>query len=495
MICPYRTIVADERDRLALVGPRVRHVRGAHVQRRDVERGAHLLRVDPGRGQGSRAGDLPVGGVQHRQQGRVGLVLRHHRAAVEQRVHVAGPGLGPVGVRLAGRDHHHVQTARLRLPVHRGGDLHGVRALHDHRRAAVAAEHLRQDDHDQEDERADRRGDQERPLAHPLDELAGARPGAGRRRGEARAHAPTTSRKSSARVGCTGVNACTRPARRAESRTAWSSRLGPQVEQEAAAVRADHAHPGQTLSPRPGRRPRPPAAGARSPRRARRRAARRTVPVGHHPSGLDDPDRVAQPLDELELVAGEHDRSADRHPRTQDAGEHVHADRVQAARTARRAPGSSGSCTSAAASWTRCWLPSDSASTRSSRALATPSVVEPAVRGPAGVGGIGAVQPGQVDQVVAHPHLRVEAALLRHVADLRPDRGVDRSRPCQRTAPASAASTPSTIRIAVVLPAPLVPTKPNICPGRTSKVSPSSARVVPNRLVQRVDLQHPTDPH
>jgi len=52
-------------------------------------------------------------------------------------------------------------------------------------------------------------------------------------------------------------------------------------------------------------------------------------------------------------------------------------------------------------------------------------------------------------------------------------------RPRQRTSPRSGASTPSTIRIVVVLPAPLGPTKPNSWPGSTEKDTPSSATTSP----------------
>jgi hypothetical protein len=40
------------------------------------------------------------------------------------------------------------------------------------------------------------------------------------------------------------------------------------------------------------------------------------------------------------------------------------------------------------------------------------------------------------------------------------------------------------IRIAVVLPAPLPPRKPNTSPAVTSNEIPSSARTLPNRLVR-----------
>jgi len=53
----------------------------------------------------------------------------------------------------------------------------------------------------------------------------------------------------------------------------------------------------------------------------------------------------------------------------------------------------------------------------------------------------------------------------------------------QRTSPESAASTPRTIRIVVVLPAPLLPTNPNTSPGRTVNETSDSTVRVPNRLL------------
>src|SRR5947207_10278171 len=49
------------------------------------------------------------------------------------------------------------------------------------------------------------------------------------------------------------------------------------------------------------------------------------------------------------------------------------------------------------------------------------------------------------------------------------------------TVPASAWSTPSAMRIVVVLPDPLRPTNPTIRPSGTSKDTPSSATTSPNR--------------
>ena len=95
-------------------------------------------------------------------------------------------------------------------------------------------------------------------------------------------------------------------------------------------------------------------------------------------------------------------------------------------------------------------------------ALLQPEALDPAVGRGLGVRARDAVQPGEVDELVADAHLRVQAALLGHVAEPRAGRGVGgRGR---GTAPARgpARSTPRTMRMVVVLPAPLGPTKPNI---------------------------------
>jgi len=53
------------------------------------------------------------------------------------------------------------------------------------------------------------------------------------------------------------------------------------------------------------------------------------------------------------------------------------------------------------------------------------------------------------------------------------------SPPSRRASPLSARSRPSRTRMVTVLPAPLGPRKPCTSPVRTSRSSPSSARVVP----------------
>ncbi len=53
-----------------------------------------------------------------------------------------------------------------------------------------------------------------------------------------------------------------------------------------------------------------------------------------------------------------------------------------------------------------------------------PEALRPGPRGPVGVGRARPVQAGEVGELVAHPHLRVQPALLGHVAEARAHLGV-----------------------------------------------------------------------
>ena len=57
------------------------------------------------------------------------------------------------------------------------------------------------------------------------------------------------------------------------------------------------------------------------------------------------------------------------------------------------------------------------------------------------------------------------------------------SKPATMPVPDVGLLSPHSIRMAVVLPAPLAPRKPNISPGRTEKEMWSTAVKVPKRLV------------
>ena len=90
---------------------------------------------------------------------------------------------------------------------------------------------------------------------------------------------------------------------------------------------------------------------------------------------------------------------------------------------------SSGSWTSAVASWTRCWLPCDSSSSldfaRSPRPIRSSHVAGRSV----GRLARHAVLLAEVAQLLGDPHPRVEAALLGHVAEPQAHVAIDRLRP------------------------------------------------------------------
>ena len=93
--------------------------------------------------------------------------------------------------------------------------------------------------------------------------------------------------------------------------------------------------------------------------------------------------------------------------------------------------------------------------------------------------------------VLADRQVLVEREPLAHVADVALDAlGFARRRRVRRRsrAPALGASSPVSMRIAVVLPAPLAPRNPNTSPARTSKVMLSTAVKPPKRRVRSRDV-------
>ena len=101
-----------------------------------------------------------------------------------------------------------------------------------------------------------------------------------------------------------------------------------------------------------------------------------------------------------------------------------------------------------------------------------------------------AVQRGAEAQVLARGQLQVQARLLEHDAEARAVRACRWSttaRPSSASVPACGGSRPASRRNAVVLPAPLGPSRPNSSPGATSKLTPSSAARVaePARQARR----------
>ena len=89
---------------------------------------------------------------------------------------------------------------------------------------------------------------------------------------------------------------------------------------------------------------------------------------------------------------------------------------------------SSGSWTSAAPSWTRCWLPWERASSLSLARSPSPRRSSQRSRRGVRVARRHPVVLGEVAHLLADPHPRVQAALLRHVAEPEPGLAVDRRR-------------------------------------------------------------------
>ena len=285
--------------------------------------------------------------------------------------------------------------------------------------------------------------------------------------------AATASRKSSTSVGSRQPKWPTRPVRSAAASTVWSSvpassssSVSPACSETTRTPGRPPAHPG-SASGTTTRRTRP----------ASRRRSSRHRTRGDHAAAGQDADRVAQPFHEVELVAGEDDGDTLPALVEQGRGERVDTDRVE--------PGErlvEDEHLRPADQRRRQLHPLLVAERQLLDPVAAPlgdaEALDPVGRGPGGGGRVQAVQPGEVGDLLVHPHLRVEAALLRHVADPAAGRDVE-GRPCQRTSPASARARPIAMRIVVVFPAPFAPQNPNIEPGATVKPTPSRTWLSP----------------
>ncbi len=152
--------------------------------------------------------------------------------------------------------------------------------------------------------------------------------------------------------------------------------------------------------------------------RPRAPSARRssTAARGHEVPPGDDRDRLAEPLDELELVAREEHRGAVPGSLHEHRGEGVDGHRIEAGeglvedQDVRLVHQRGGQLDALLVS-----------QRQRLDAVVTP-VGDAQRRDPAGgrgvrLGGARAVQPGEVDELLVHPHARVQPALLRHVAE------------------------------------------------------------------------------
>ena len=182
-----------------------------------------------------------------------------------------------------------------------------------------------------------------------------------------------------------------------------------------------------TVSPAAAVEPGAPEPSTSTSRWRRPDAARSSsiAPVGGDPAAGDDHDVLADVLDEVELVAGEDDPDAGRRPLAEDLRHRRDAERVEAAERLvedeqlrvvdeRRArAGRAAGCRA-------------TAPRASPRPVGQPQAVEPARRRRVRRLRRHPVLLGEVAELLADPHPRVEAALLGHVAEAEPRRPVDR---------------------------------------------------------------------
>ena len=184
-----------------------------------------------------------------------------------------------------------------------------------------------------------------------------------------RVGAATASRNSSTSVGCCQAKWVTRPVRSAAASTAWSSVSVGELEQGVAGLLGDDADAGQRGGPVRG--------GVRDddPQQPAGLAAAQLLDRagGDHAAAGEDADRVAEPLDEVELVAGEDDRARPARHWSSSASARESTPTGSRPENGSSRMSTSGRLTRAAASWTRCWLPSDSFSTGSPRRSPRPS--------------------------------------------------------------------------------------------------------------------------
>ena len=117
------------------------------------------------------------------------------------------------------------------------------------------------------------------------------------------------------------------------------------------------------------------------------------------------------------------------------------------------------------------------------RALREAETREPAVDRAAHLQLRAPTEPTQVHELVAHPHPRIQAALLGHVTEPPPLRITDRRAAPTNGTPSSSSTRPNTARIAVVFPAPFGPRNPVSRPGTAVNVHASSAATGPKCLL------------
>ena len=328
--------------------------------------------------------------------------------------------------RVGGRDRLDVDLGVERVgPARRGlGDRRCRRIGHADRERVLAAEpeRLREDRDEHDDHDRHQRRDRERLLADALRHLAAGDEGdcpAARHRGTS---GTTTSRNSSASVGRCRLKCTTVPAARAASSTRSGS--APSSRRTI----SPRARPRDELGARHAGEPGAVAValhGDLHPAVAAAAVAQLLdVAGGDQPPVADDRHRLAQALDEVELVAGEHDRHAPVGQLAQHAAHHVDADRVKAGERLVEHQ-HLGVVHERGRELDALLVAERELLGAVVGALAQPEPLDPALGRRGRLALVVAVQPRHVDDLFADAHLRVQPALLRHVAEAPAHRGVD----------------------------------------------------------------------
>ena len=227
------------------------------------------------------------------------------------------------------------------------------------------------------------------------------------------------------------------------------------------------------------------ASNRRLPPDRRRGRAARGVPCGDHLAVVDDDHLVGQPLGLVHEVGGEHDG----HAVVPQVGRPAPRWRAAPAGPARRSARRGTPAPAARRPPARARAAAAGHRTAAGTACGRPAQAEPLDQG-RDVERVG-VQRGHVPEHLLGAHAGVDAALLEHHADPRPQGarvGDAGPGPSTRTVPESGRRYPSQLSTVVVLPAPLGPSTAVIAPGSTVQRQPVDRGLVAVPLDQVDDL-------
>ena len=273
-------------------------------------------------------------------------------------------------------------------------------------------DHARQDDGDDRD-----RGDHERAAMQALRDLA---PRDEDDRSPAGVHRPTASWKRSDSAGGSRLKRVSSPAERASVDERLELHAVGELEPGATGLGREDTSVGDRRDPAAGSAE---ADGEIAP--AGRRAQALELAVQDHAPVVDHDDVLADVLDEVELMAGEQHRRAAERQVADHLRQRLDAERIETGerlvehqrhRIVHERRGELHPLLVAVRERVQPRLPP----------LPEPQPRQPAIDAGGGRAAIQPRQPRQVLELSAHPHVRIQAALLRHVAEAQTRLAVDR---------------------------------------------------------------------